>query len=480
MKKLIISFLVASVALIPSSAKADNLTADQTKAAAAYYLSRNTDQSHLTAADLTLVHQVDNPNQGVPALCFFNAPKEGWIIMAATTTLDPVVAFSPTNQLKVADFPANLQWWLDGYAQMVIQMQDLDAEQDLPDSEEWDLIANAKLPEAKNYMILMNESWGQGDEYHPTYNLYCPVIDGRTSVAGCVAIALAQICHYYRYPVQPTGTRVYSVENYGTIRLKFDTISFDYGLMPNALGSNSSEAQVREVAKLCYAMGVAVKMGYHPDGSGSNSQFAMSAMKNFFKYKEGHHVSRNGTGVDTAFVGKIRRELIKKNIVYMSGNSPDGGDIHAAGHAWVCGGYRTNNQKQYFMNWGWSGAGDGFFNLYDNNMRISGMGYNFYGNQSALIGFEPPADSNRFHVGISQVDNTVLAPAYPNPATVSVTLPYTLDAAADLCIYNIDGRLVETRHLAAGNGQAVVRVDHMPAGIYIYRVGGAAGKFIVK
>ena len=375
--------------------------------------------------------------------------------------------------------PANMLWWVNGYVEMVKEIQLLDAENDYPDSEEWEAIVNGKLPSPKEDVRLMDEYWGQGSTTNPTYNLYCPKVGNRTSVTGCVATALAQMCHYYRYPVKPDSrVRVYSW-NGSILSLNYDTISFDYDLMPYAINARSTDAQIRETAKLNYAIGVGVRMDYHPDGSGANSETAMQFMNLFFKYTQGLYLARGGSG-DTAYLGRIRRELEKKNILYMAGASETGDQTHAAGHAWLCCGYRTESSKMYYMNWGWDGDGNGWYNLGDNNMPISGSGYNFNVGQRVIIGMTPPDDSNRFFVGIREVDNTILNSAYPNPASVSVTIPYSLDNSADLCIYSIDGRLVETRRLQAGSGEAVVRVNNMPAGIYVYRLNSAAGKFIVK
>lgn len=486
MKKLIASLLVSVAALMPATVKADNLTADQAKAAAAYYLVHHSHITPISAKEMTIVRQIDNPDLGVPAVYFLNAPKQGWVIMAATTVLDPIIAFSTESTLEAYDLPANLEWWLENYAKAVVTVQNEDAASGLPDSPEWLTLANGKLPEAKAPVVLINDYWDQGSTTYPNYNLYCPVVDGRTSVVGCVATALSQLCHYYRYPVQPQGIRVYGAAG-TTIRIRFDTVSFDYDLMPEALSSSSSTESVKAVAKLCYAVGVAVRMDYSPDGSGSNNQWASEGMKSIMKYNAStvfYRASSNadpfGTG-DTSFVNTVRAELYKKNPLYMSGASDEGSGTDAAGHAWLCCGYRTDNNNQFWFNWGWGGTrhGDGWFNLQDNNMRIRSMGYNFRVGQSILLGLTPPDDSN-IHVGIRDVDNTELSPAYPNPASVSVTLPYTLDNAAELRVYSIDGRLVETRRVEAGNGQAVMRVDHLPAGIYLYRLNGATGKFIVK
>ena len=50
----------------------------------------------------------------------------------------------------------------------------------------------------------------------------------------------------------------------------------------------------------------------------------------------------------------------------------------------------------------------------------------------------------------------------------------------DLTVYNMMGQPVLTHSVQAGTGNVELRVDSMPAGIYIYRMGNAYGKFIVR
>ncbi len=138
---------------------------------------------------------------------------------------------------------------------------------------------------------------------------------------------------------------------------------------------------------------------------------------------------------------------------------------------------------KYYMNWGWGGTGNGWYNLATNNMSISSMGYNFNVSQGCVFGMLPPEDSNIYHphdVAIRDVDNTILGTAYPNPAALSVSLPYTTETVADMQVFGIDGKLVATRRVQPGTGEVSVRVDALPKGVYIYRLNSQSGKFIVR
>ena len=176
---------------------------------------------------------------------------------------------------------------------------------------------------------------------------------------------------------------------------------------------------------------------------------------------------------------------MKKHVLYMTGASSTGDDAHAAGHAWVCDGYQTENENYYHMNWGWGSTGNGWYNVGDNNMPIAGMGYNFTLYQAYIANMLPPDDTLKARFGedvaIAPVENTTtLGMAYPNPSHTSISIPYAIRQSAELQVYSVDGRVVTTMQLQAGEGQATLNVSKMPAGIYIYRMGSQYGKFVVK
>lgn len=475
-------------------AHAENLTRRQAQEAAANYLTYCTDRDAVSADDLTLVLTVDNSTLRTPAVYYFNVKNGGWIIMASTTVINPVVAYSHQGTLNPDRFPSNMRWWLDGYTEMVKEIQELDAQNKYPDCTEWVELMNGKAgysAKGDGERILMTENWGQGDELDPTYNLYCPPIPDvntsrgidSTSIVGCVATAMSMICHYFRYPVQPQGNVNYFWRRRNLqLSLNCDTMApFNYSLMPaGRITPSTTQAQINEVARLCRAAGYIVKMNYGAsEGSGAMSADVRYAMQNNFKYKLGTDRYRSSNS-DTSFVYRIRRELKKNHILYMSGASSSNGGRDAAGHAWICAGYNVYDSSMYFMNWGWDGVGNAFFNLGVNNMPISGMGYNFNVRQHTILGMVPPDDSNRFYVGIVESDNSLLGSAYPNPALANVTVPYSIDHNADLNVYNIDGKLVKTQRVQAGRGETTIDLAGMPAGVYIYRLGTKAGKFIVR
>ncbi len=61
-----------------------------------------------------------------------------------------------------------------------------------------------------------------------------------------------------------------------------------------------------------------------------------------------------------------------------------------------------------------------------------------------------------------------------------MNVPYSTNSATTLTLYNALGQPVLTRNVQAGAGELTIRVDNMPKGVYIYRMGDAYGKLIVK
>ena len=495
MKKLVISMLAFAAMLMPvCGAAARNVTVKEAATAGAYFMERNTMHDDLTAVDLVLVHQIDNMELGVAECYVFNVADWGWIIMAGNTAVEPVVGYSTESTLADwPELPSAMRWWVEGYAGFIGEVQADDAQKPFDDNDLWTALIDRTLTAAAKdgnpQVNFVSTTWDQGNPTSPTYNKYCPYDSSshRYSYVGCVATAMAQIARYYKYPVQPTGRAAYYTgSNSYYVALKYDTLRFDYSQMPNRLTAYSSAAQIHNVALLSFAMGAAVNMDYTPDGSGTQSNRVIGAMAGKFKYEEGTLTYRSQVS-NTSYMNKLRYDMLRHRPVYMAGASstqPDPNDRDAAGHAWLCTGYRTDNEKMYYMNWGWSGSGNGYFNVFDNQMYISSHGYNFNLAQEILTGVIPTsADSTDvdFNTGIPTVDdNTALAPAYPNPAMLTVTLPYTTTSAADLTVYSIDGKQVATRRLQPGKGEVTLCVDALEAGVYVYRLGGKSGKFIVR
>lgn len=479
---------------------ARNVSVDEAKKAATTYMNIMGGCQRADISDLTLIYQIDNPELNVPACYFFNVSDWGWVIIAANTAFEPIMGYNDNGHtMDIDNAPANMMWWVRGLAGSVMDVQIEDAEYGLEENKGWAELLSDKviykkgITKASHY--LMDEEWGQGGDAGNTFNMRCPVYEGTYTIVGCVATALSQIVHYYKFPLRGQGRHSYYWQNpeLGNPRtvlgLKFDTMYFDYSLMPNIVNPNTALNKRQEVSKLCYAIGVGLDMDYGTvasGGSGAQSSSVPGVMNAYFKYQRCTQVVRANVGT-VDFMRQIRSDLMLNRPVYMSGASQNhqGNDDR---HAWVCCGYKDSTGvgtfKSYYMNWGWTHNSDGWYNLYDNTSMVA-SGYNFINEQTAMIGLIPPhPDSSEVdfwdHLSVANTPAAELYEAYPNPASYSITLPYSTQRAETLSIYDIEGRLVEQHNLEAGSGELEINVLGMPAGIYIYRVGGASGKFVVR
>ena len=250
MKKVIVSILTTLALIAVPMVQAENITVDQAREAAAYYMRQHTTLTRLTADQLVLAHQWNNDSLSIPSMYLFTVGEgfganNGWIIMAATTSMSPVVAYADDEVYDMQRVPPQMAWWLEDYNELACAVQNEDAKKSLGDHRDWLVLANKQLkgngPKAN--VILLKEKWDQGDQDGDQWNMMCPVINDSVCPTGCVATAMAQICHYYKYPVQPTGSKSYYLSYWDkeqgdvTVTMAFDfedSAAFDYSLMPNA------------------------------------------------------------------------------------------------------------------------------------------------------------------------------------------------------------------------------------------------------
>ena len=81
---------------------------------------------------------------------------------------------------------------------------------------------------------------------------------------------------------------------------------------------------------------------------------------------------------------------------------------------------------------------------------------------------------------VENVPAKVKRNAYPNPAIDLVTLPYEVDGATSMKIYDIQGKLVDRKFLDKSKQELQLNVKDYPSGMYFFEVNGESNSFIVK
>ena len=151
------------------------------------------------------------------------------------------------------DFVARIRYGIENQ----IEADELTARQ-------WELVKNTgRLNESKTATAvepLLTEMWEQGCHYNELCPTFSKVPCGHAEV-GCVAVAMGQIMHYWKYPT--TGWGSHSYNNAGlSLSADFGNTVYDWDHMPDSLTDDSSDIEVEAVATLLFHCGVSVDMQY--------------------------------------------------------------------------------------------------------------------------------------------------------------------------------------------------------------------------
>ncbi len=486
--------LVVSILTPVKTILADNV--DRAKAAqvGAYFMASQFGNKAITADNMKLVYEIQNTQQNIPALYIFNtADEKGFVVISGTECVSPIIAYSTDGSFDPNNIPPNMMGWLNEQVQLIACAQNGHFEPLAEEKAAWKQLVNEELPyfgtSSKAITKLLTSTWNQ----EPLYNNMCPLDSyGRRCVTGCVATAMAQIIYYWKYPYVGQNSYYYTW-NGQRLEANFYETYYNYDVMTDALSDTSSQEAIDAVALLSYHCGVAVNMDYGYDGSGSQSDRVPKALRKYFKYVADslNYIERESAtyynpnsqttpnAKDTAWVNLLIHEIMMRRPVYYSAYSPDdNGNIHA-GHAFVCDGYNDATKTLHF-NWGWGGRGDCWCNVYISKLRIAFMGMNYTTSHRIITGITPPQDSI-FFVGIPEVESPFTASIFPNPAKEQITISYNLDnSSAELQIFDVAGRRVETVTLTPYSTQTTISVANYRPGVYICRLNGHSMKFVVQ
>lgn len=330
---------------------------------------------------------------GNPLLYIINFERNGFVIVSANQSVEPVLAYSTDSKFPFDGTNPAAEDWARAYAEGIAHA----VETKLVPSDEikskWSDAEKGIFPtkEQKSGTTLvgplLTSKWNQ-DRY---YNEHCPdtvqssymsAYDNRTP-NGCVAVAMAQIMYYHRYPKKGVGSSNYNCNGYGKLYANYATANYNYEAMSDVATGYSGA-----LAQLIYHAGVSVKMNYKADGSGAYSEEVRVALSARFSYKTSLRYWEQRNFDDFTWKSFLKTDLNRGLPVYYSGCNGTTTSIHGC-HAFVCDGYNDGEDKFHF-NWGWGGNSDGWFTL-------SNMGYIL--NCGIISGIEPPTTESNFFSG---------------------------------------------------------------------------------
>jgi len=377
-KKLFLLMIFAVQILLAHAQQVDSNVA---RNIAESFISAKKGISQKSNSEVSQLHTVCGDAK-IPLLYIFNFEEGGFVIVAADKNAEPILAYSATGKFSMGGENPAAESWIDGYAQEIAYAMETKA---MPTPEmlnQWNEAEKGYFPskkqKANSVEPLLTSKWNQ-DKY---YNALCPdeaMPQGMGSFDnhvpnGCVALTMAQIMYYHRYPRKGIGISNYVSTNYGPQRAEFKNANYDYEAMSDVATGYSNA-----IAQLCYHAGVSVLMNYTANGSGANTEDASKAFPGRFAYKSSLTLYSRGTD-DLEWKNLLKTDLNKELPVYYSAC----GNIGTHGcHAFVCDGY---DDKDYFhFNWGWGGSADGYYTI--NTM----LGYTR--DNAIITGIEPYSEN---------------------------------------------------------------------------------------
>ncbi len=223
---------------------------------------------------------------------------------------------------------------------------------------------------------LLKTEWAQ---YEP-YNNMCPIINGTSTLSGCLAMAMAQVMRYYKYPKKGNGISEYKTATHNvTVYCDFNNSKyFQWRNMLNKYTGKYNDDQASAVANLAFACGASVGMDYTYSNSVSYYCDMPYALVNNFGYAPSARFCQRDYYNQEEWMNMLVRELQAGRPVIYSGQ-----DKSSGGHAFVLDGVLSDGL--FHVNWGWGGQYNGFFGL--DAMRPNADFYNF--EQTALVGVNP-------------------------------------------------------------------------------------------
>ena len=373
----------------------------------------------------------------------------GFVILSGDDCAKPILAYSTSGDFDPENIPAAVRDWLFTYEIRIedaIQQQ-LEASPEI--ASQWEMLETGHWRDSRDAQTvapIITAKWGQGSPY----NALCPP----NTPVGCVAIAMGQVMHHWRYPEHGIGSHSY-IYNGITHNVDFSSATYDWDAMPNSCSSANNA-----VATLLYHCGVAIETWYTSSNSTAYVLYspahpynAERALKENFGYSSDAHGELRSRYNKETWMAMLKSNLDAGiPIIYNGFNSSNAG-----GHCFICDGYDANDF--FHFNWGQRGNYDGYFEIDD--MTPSNQNFSF--NQGAILDLVPTID----RIVENSTQNLLV---YPNPTSGIFTIDRNNTDLDGCCfrIYDAFGKLLISNNLTKESN--TIDLSNQPAGIYFLQL----------
>lgn len=251
--------------------------------------------------------------------------------------------------------------------------------------------------------------------WHQTspYNDLAPVItDGNVkTVAGCVAIAAAQVAYYWRRDnpeatLRDTPTYIYGGAPVEEVIPKGSLNHWDV-MLDQYDASSSTEARAA-AAQLCYVLGTTAYLNY-ANSTGGSIREASSALYSQYRIRSTYTNKSKYGQMD--WEETLYDNLQKGWPLVCSGQG-------SGGHAFVCDGYDAKLDLFHF-NFGWGGIGDGYYPVDDSESAMGG----YYAGQAVLLNTRPQTLNIQTALTLNHLNETTGSVRLTAEITDNSTLP---------------------------------------------------------
>lgn len=292
---------------------------------------------------------------------------------------------------------------------------------------------------------LVQTQWSQNSPY----NTFCPELNGKRVPTGCTATALAQIMHHHAWPKQGGGVCQAHVISADTTISEVELgEAYDWEKMHRSYSTSfKAKIDAEGVARLMRDVGHAIEMKYMSAVSTAVDVDVVEALLYHFDYSPRlRHLFRDYF-TDDEWHRIISAELAEGRPVYYSARP----QWATSGHAFVCSG--MDDQGRLYINWGWGGEFDGYFDF--EVVADYRRGFNYM--QHAIIGIRPRTGEEHVedystlpHVGrieVTEQDTTKFIPTAR--ITVYVQNPHhrPVEGQLGMAVYDAQGNRLSIRAL---------------------------------
>lgn len=373
----------------------------------------------------------------------------GFVILSGDDCAKPILAYSTSSSFDPEHIPAAVRDWLYTYEKRIEDAvnQHLEATPEI--AAQWEMLQSGHWRDSKDAQTvdpIITAKWGQGSPY----NALCPP----NTPVGCVAVAMGQVMHHWKYPTHGIGSHSYTYNGI-THNVDFSSATYDWDAMPNSC-SNTNNA----VATLLYHCGVAIETWYTSSISSAYVLYspehpfnAETALKENFGYSSDAHGELRSNYDKNTWMTMLKSNLDTGiPIIYNGYNSS-----YAGGHCFICDGYDANDF--FHFNWGQRGNYDGYFEIDD--MTPSNQDFSY--NQGAILDLVPATDDVKENTSLELL-------VYPNPTTGIFTIDCkntSLDGC-DFRIYDMFGKLLISNNLSKESNS--IDLSSQPSGIYFLQL----------